>query len=998
MTCQSFHSPDPCSGQPHAESLNIQGIDSSRCEDKSYSQSRLSFYSNRQPSTRPSHLYHSPPLTTSAPQISNLGLDASSQPLRGSDVLASTIRIRGQTTPTSALFRNDHTWSVGAYRSQIFWDKALDTLLDNPSEIETTVFDDVEAEAMGWECGVSVRFRDLLGRLKVIKGNIDTDPVVVDEDEEKNRLLQSVAGVDQEDANVGASSPPRLPTNHSRPHSFIDEHHLQAVLSAAALQHNNSALSLKEEKKKEDSAAFIPIPDSTGLVDDHEKLYPPNRYRDPVGYVQSTSTVEDLTDASLAGGFIYLMDERDAEWLTKNNEEARGEGTSAQGAVSGSRPSSRGTKSKGKEPDSPQPVAITEDQFELVMGLFEKVTHEKTEFLHHSLETGMDFPPFADYQDTFSSSLSSSMFASHKTPSWLPSSADLLQMAKMIYPYWKERRLERSGHSIIPTLNFDESDTLNESFVCFRRRDVKAARKTRAAQVSSSDKLYRLQIELAQALQLADLVLQREQLKHECTAESRHVWEQRQQFIELRLKNPMLFEKGDEELLIDKERPTKKESTRVKIPAKADASHGANRPQFIPPRERSENCRATIESHLQRVKEVDQHWEDVVDTGYVAPPASYASRLFKYVTPPSTPRALSPEPGQENDGQRPRRAVRLRYGRGGRRFVDRRPQSDTYTLATGRKRPLDREEDELAEERDRRLRERWRFDSDDNPPYGPKGSDEQDRVLVDEFYPKHLQYTLDLTRDVDYGYMLNDPTIIRYTPDGKATPYLPFRPSLPSAFPFQPSTRPPVPVSQSPEKSAVLASSSRPGVFIPVSPAVAAQVTPGRRPVPSGTEAVAQQAAAIRVAAAPAPPLQREGVAATSTSPPQPPQSSQPVAHNVARGAINIPYVVKTDTTATSSISPTKESSNEQAKAQGQSVPQVNGANHSQALVNGHTSSSPSSTTAFHTAATTPTGEFKLKLPPVRQTTKPPSTTSTSRTSLPIKRPPSAMSGNAKMN
>ncbi|KAJ8088802.1 Enhancer of polycomb-like protein 1 [Marasmius tenuissimus] len=813
-------------------------------------------------------------------------------------------------------------------------------------------------------------------RLKVIKGNIDTDPVVVDEDEEKNRLLQSVAGVDQEDAN---------------------EHHLQAVLSAAALQHNNSALSVKEEEKKEDSAAFIPIPDSTGLVDDHEKLYPPNRYRDPVGYVQSTSTVEDLVDATLAGGFIYLMDERDAEWLTKNNEEARGEGTSAQGAVSGSRPSSRGNKSKGKEPDSPQPVAITEDQFELVMGLFEKVTHEKTEFLYHSLETGMDFPPFVDYQDTFSSSLSSSIFASHKAPSWLPSPTDLLQMAKTIYPYWKERRLERSGHSIIPNLNFDESDTPNESFVCFRRRDVKAARKTRAAQVSSSDKLYRLQIELAQALQLADLVLQREQVKRESSAQSKHVWEQRQEFMELKLKNPMLSEKGDEELLIDKERPTKKESTRVKIPAKADAQ-GANRPQFIPPRERSEHCRATIEAHLQRVKEVDQHWEDVVDTGYVAPPASYASRLFKYVTPPSTPRALSPEPGQENDGQRPRRAVRLRYGRGGRRFVDRRPQSDNQTLAAGRKRPLDREEDELAEERDRRLRERWRFDSDDNPPYGPKGSDEQDRVLVDEFDPRHLQYTLDLTRDIDYGYMLNDPTIIRYTPDGKATTYLPFRPSLPSAFPFQPSTRPPVPISQSPEKSAVLASSSRPGVFIPVSPAVAAQVTPGRRPLPTGTEAVAQQAPAIRAAPATVPTPQREGVAATSTSPPQPPQSSQPVTNNVARGAINIPYVVKTDTTATSAISPTKESSNEPAKAQGQSVPQVNGTNQSQSLVNGHTSSSPDSTTAFHTAATTPTGEFKLKLPPVRQSTKPPSTTAASRTSLPIKRPPSAMSGNAKMN
>jgi len=77
------------------------------------------------------------------------------------------------------------------------------------------------------------------------------------------------------------------------------------------------------------------------------------------------------------------MDERDKEWLDKNNEEARSEGTSAQGAVSTTRTSQRSAKAKGKEPDVSQPVAISEDEFELVMGLFEKVTHEKTEFLHH---------------------------------------------------------------------------------------------------------------------------------------------------------------------------------------------------------------------------------------------------------------------------------------------------------------------------------------------------------------------------------------------------------------------------------------------------------------------------------------------------------------------------------------------------------------------------------------------------------------------------------------
>ena len=101
-------------------------------------------------------------------------------------------------------------------------------------------------------------------------------------------------------------------------------------------------------------------------------------------YLKSSDTVEEATSFALVNGFIYYMDERDKEWLDKNNEEARGEGTSAQGSVSGtSTRSGRSAKAKGKDPEVSQPVAMSEDEFELVMAIFEKVTHEKTEFLHH---------------------------------------------------------------------------------------------------------------------------------------------------------------------------------------------------------------------------------------------------------------------------------------------------------------------------------------------------------------------------------------------------------------------------------------------------------------------------------------------------------------------------------------------------------------------------------------------------------------------------------------
>lgn len=104
-----------------------------------------------------------------------------------------------------------------------------------------------------------------------------------------------------------------------------------------------------------------------------------------MSYIQSSSVIDEYTAAALADGCTYYMDERDKEWLDRNNEEARGEGTSAQGSVltSSGRVSGRSAKGKGKESEDAQPSLMSEDEFELVMGLFEKITQEKTEFLHH---------------------------------------------------------------------------------------------------------------------------------------------------------------------------------------------------------------------------------------------------------------------------------------------------------------------------------------------------------------------------------------------------------------------------------------------------------------------------------------------------------------------------------------------------------------------------------------------------------------------------------------
>lgn len=160
---------------------------------------------------------------------------------------------------------------------------------------------------------------------------------------------------------------------------------MQEVLSAAHRNSIHNRFARGDKPAAPLPSAFIPTPDSTGVVNNASELYPPNKWKDPSSYVCTSSTVEENITDGIANGFTYYMDERDQEWLEKNNEEARGEGTSAQGAlsVSGTRTSARSAKAKGKEPEALLPVVITEDEFELVMGIFEKVTHERTEYLHH---------------------------------------------------------------------------------------------------------------------------------------------------------------------------------------------------------------------------------------------------------------------------------------------------------------------------------------------------------------------------------------------------------------------------------------------------------------------------------------------------------------------------------------------------------------------------------------------------------------------------------------
>lgn len=242
-------------------------------------------------------------------------------------------------------------------------------------------------------------------------------------------------------------------------------------------------------------------------------------------YLKPSNTVEESTSYALANGFIYYMDERDKEWLDKNNEEATGEGTRAQGSISGtSSHSGRSAKSKGKDSEALQPVAMSEDEFELVVAVFEKVTHEKTELLHHvgplptlgsgerltnhnqGLEQGSPFPPFTNYQDTFSVPLQPSLFALYAVPNQVPQSPQLLRLAK-----------------------------------------------TRAQQATYSDKTVHLPLELSTAAEHIKGVVQRELAKKEVTVHRQALWDKRFGLMGLKRKFSALGSMEDDELFYDKE-------------------------------------------------------------------------------------------------------------------------------------------------------------------------------------------------------------------------------------------------------------------------------------------------------------------------------------------------------------------------------------------------------------------------------------------------------------
>lgn len=176
------------------------------------------------------------------------------------------------------------------------------------------------------------------------------------------------------------------------------------------------------------------------------------------------------------------------------------------------------------------PAQCSEDEFEKIMDVFESAADRQ--------------PPFAAVENA--------IITYDVMESTLKQELDekVQAFTKDIYEYWKTRRQISGNRPLQPTLKFElhqDSDD-GDPYVCFRRRDVRQTRKTRARDIQSTEKLRKLRKELEDARQLVAMAHQRELGKRELIALDRQIFEQRARVKEVRHR---LGIKVDDEDLIN---------------------------------------------------------------------------------------------------------------------------------------------------------------------------------------------------------------------------------------------------------------------------------------------------------------------------------------------------------------------------------------------------------------------------------------------------------------
>jgi enhancer of polycomb-like protein len=238
----------------------------------------------------------------------------------------------------------------------------------------------------------------------------------------------------------------------------------------------------------------------------YDELYP-KAFTQPSTNIRFSSTVEDSI------GVPYCMNDDDVEFLAKLNDGKDANGHSRKDKLG----------------------HCSEDMFEEVINFFE--------------ESSTRLQPYANVDNAPILSLEEMENAVDDTIG-----LEAQKWFKLLYAYWITKKGSRP---LMPTIKVRVLDTSTEAddadpYVCFRRREVRQTRKTRGRDAQVVEKLKKLRLELEQARQLVQMVVQREQLNKEDLEVSRKVFEERRKLKDVKVNKQIIGEKGeDEELLVN---------------------------------------------------------------------------------------------------------------------------------------------------------------------------------------------------------------------------------------------------------------------------------------------------------------------------------------------------------------------------------------------------------------------------------------------------------------
>ncbi|KAF4978703.1 hypothetical protein FZEAL_4972 [Fusarium zealandicum] len=248
---------------------------------------------------------------------------------------------------------------------------------------------------------------------------------------------------------------------------------------------------LKEAGTSNDQEIPVPPPQESDI--NYDELYPVPFHK-PSSYIRFSQTVEECITC------LYDMNTEDDEFLKQYNSKSPSAGT------------------------------LSEDDFERIMEVFEDTAAEQT--------------PFAAVDNTIAAYDMMVPALNHLgTPV-------LLQHAKPVYEYWKTRRQDAGNKPLHASLKFETHQETDDAdpFVCFRRREARQTRKTRARDNKIAETLKKLRRELEDGRQLALMTYEREMVKRELMTMDRAIFEERSRLKDIKLR---LGIKGEDEDLVN---------------------------------------------------------------------------------------------------------------------------------------------------------------------------------------------------------------------------------------------------------------------------------------------------------------------------------------------------------------------------------------------------------------------------------------------------------------